>query len=75
MSTPEMSRASSDIRPQSAVDLALFRILQESLTKVRWHSGSQKAVVSVSLTEREVVLRVRDYGKGMSQGHAAEVTT
>jgi signal transduction histidine kinase len=49
------------------VELALFRVLQESLTNVRWHSGSQKAEVSVSLTAHEVVMRVRDYGKGMSQ--------
>lgn len=54
-------------RLPGAVELALFRVLQESLTNVRWHSGSQKAEVSVSLTEHEVIMRVRDYGKGMSQ--------
>lgn len=54
-------------RLPGAVELALFRVLQESLTNVRWHSGSQTAEVSVGLTDREVVMRVRDYGKGMGE--------
>lgn len=54
-------------RLPSAVELALFRVLQESLTNVRWHSESKSAEVSVALFNREVVMRIRDYGKGMSE--------
>jgi signal transduction histidine kinase len=47
------------------VELALFRVLQESLTNVHRHSKSPRADVSVRLSPQQVVLRVRDYGKGI----------
>ena len=46
-------------------ELVLFRVLQESLTNVHRHSKSMKAEVSLRKTGDKVVLRVRDYGKGM----------
>jgi signal transduction histidine kinase len=52
-------------RLPSSLELALFRVLQESLTNVHRHSRSQKADVSLRLSEDQVVLRVRDYGKGI----------
>jgi signal transduction histidine kinase len=47
------------------LELALFRVLQESLTNVHRHSKSRKADVSVKLSATEVVLRIRDYGRGI----------
>ena len=52
-------------RLPSSLELALFRVLQESLTNVHRHSRSRKADVSVRLSDDKVVLRVRDYGKGI----------
>lgn len=52
-------------RLPSSIELALFRVLQESLTNVHRHSRSGRADVSVSLSGDQVVLRVRDYGKGI----------
>jgi len=52
-------------RLPSSLELALFRVLQESLTNVHRHSKSKKADVSLRLSEDKVVLRVRDYGKGI----------
>ena len=52
-------------RLPSSLELALFRVLQESLTNVHRHSKSKRADVSVRLSEDKVVLRVRDYGKGI----------
>ena len=52
-------------RLPSALELALFRVLQESLTNVHRHSKSPRADVSLRLFRDEVVLRVRDYGKGI----------
>jgi signal transduction histidine kinase len=52
-------------RLPSSLELALFRVLQESLTNVHRHSTSKRADVSVRLSEDKVVLRVRDYGKGI----------
>jgi signal transduction histidine kinase len=52
-------------RLPSSLELALFRVLQEGLTNVHRHSKSKKADVSLRLSEDKVVLRVRDYGKGI----------
>lgn len=48
------------------VALGLFRILQESLTNIHRHSNSTKAEVAVELLPDQVVLNVRDYGKGIN---------
>ncbi|MGB8324232.1 MAG: PAS domain S-box protein, partial [Candidatus Acidiferrum sp.] len=45
--------------------LALFRIVQESLTNVHRHSGSATARVSVTRTARQICLEVRDEGRGI----------
>jgi signal transduction histidine kinase len=47
------------------LELALFRVLQESLTNVHRHSKSPRADVSLRVFRNEVVLRIRDYGKGI----------
>src|SRR6476660_6305911 len=47
-------------------ELALFRVLQESLTNVHRHSGSQTAQVRLSMKDGSVVLEVEDAGKGVS---------
>ena len=52
-------------RMSSSLELALFRVLQESLTNVHRHSKSRKAEVSLIASNRHVVLQVRDYGKGV----------
>ena len=52
-------------RLPGSLELALFRVLQESLTNVHRHSKSRSADVSVKLSEEQIVLRVRDYGEGI----------
>jgi PAS domain S-box-containing protein len=47
-------------------ELALFRILQESLTNVHRHSGSSTAEVRLSRVNGEAVLEIVDRGKGIS---------
>jgi PAS domain S-box-containing protein len=49
-------------------ELALFRVLQESLTNVHRHSGSQTAHVRLSMKEGMGILQVEDRGKGISSG-------
>jgi PAS domain S-box-containing protein len=46
------------------VELALFRVLQESLTNVHRHSGSPTARVRLTATDKSVVLEISDQGKG-----------
>ena len=46
-------------------ELALFRVLQESLTNVHRHSGSPDATVRLSLANGSAILEVQDRGKGI----------
>ena len=46
-------------------ELALFRVLQESLTNVHRHSGSQTAHIHLSIEGEMAILEVRDDGKGI----------
>jgi len=50
--------------PQEA-ELAIFRVLQESLTNVHRHSGSQTARVRLAVEDGNVVLEVHDNGRGV----------
>ena len=45
--------------------IALFRILQESLTNVHRHSGSSAVEVHLKASEHQAVFTVRDFGRGM----------
>jgi PAS domain S-box-containing protein len=45
-------------------ELALFRVLQESLTNVHRHSGSATAQVRLALEGQNIVLEIKDQGKG-----------
>jgi signal transduction histidine kinase len=53
------------------VDLAAYRIVQESLTNVLRHSGAARATVRVRYGPGEVALEVLDDGKGPDPGAAA----
>lgn len=53
-------------RPHRDVELALFRVLQESLTNVHRHSGSPVAHVRLFHTDGLVRLEIQDEGKGIS---------
>jgi signal transduction histidine kinase len=48
----------------TALDLSAYRILQEGLTNALKHSGARRADVDVTYGERDVVVEVRDDGRG-----------
>jgi signal transduction histidine kinase len=50
-----------------SVELALFRVLQESLTNIHKHSKSPRAEVSLRPNKDSVVLRVKDFGDGIPE--------
>jgi PAS domain S-box-containing protein len=54
-----------DVRLSRDAELALFRVLQESLTNVHRHSQSETAHVRFELEENEAFLEVQDQGTGM----------
>jgi signal transduction histidine kinase len=53
-------------RMPEEIELALFRVLQESLTNIHRHSGSASAEISARSTADFITLRVSDHGKGIS---------
>jgi signal transduction histidine kinase len=48
-----------------AIELALFRVLQESLGNIHRHSKSSRAEVALRLSPRKVLLMIRDFGSGV----------
>jgi len=55
-------------RLPDAMELALFRVLQEALTNVHRHSGASEAHVLVRQKGDHVVLQVKDNGRGLPEG-------
>ena len=51
--------------PQNT-ETAIFRIVQESLTNIHRHSESSRANIRIALDASELVLTIRDTGKGIS---------
>jgi signal transduction histidine kinase len=47
------------------LEIAIFRIVQEALTNVFRHSGAHKAWVTLLVVGSQVVVKVRDDGKGI----------
>jgi len=58
---------SSMVRLAPDVEVALFRIVQESLANVHRYSGSATAYVRARSDAGEVRLEIGDFGKGMSE--------
>jgi signal transduction histidine kinase len=54
-------------RLPDAIELALFRVLQEALTNVHRHSGASEAHVLVRRSSNQVVLEVKDNGRGLPE--------
>jgi PAS domain S-box-containing protein len=53
-------------RLRSNMELALFRVLQESLTNVHRHSSCSSVEVAIAVNAAEVSLKVKDNGSGIS---------
>jgi signal transduction histidine kinase len=50
------------------LETAIFRIIQEALTNVFRHSGARKAWIQLIQRDGQVVVKVRDDGKGVVDG-------
>jgi PAS domain S-box-containing protein len=53
-------------RLSAEIELALFRVLQESLANIHRHSGSRTASIRLARTKGQIWLEVRDTGRGMN---------
>jgi signal transduction histidine kinase len=54
-------------RLSEAVEIALFRVLQESLTNVHRHSQAKTAEIRVEVDAEEIRMEVSDHGRGMPE--------
>jgi signal transduction histidine kinase len=53
------------VRLPDAIELALFRVLQEALTNVHRHSGASAADILIRRSSGHVILEVKDDGHGI----------
>jgi PAS domain S-box-containing protein len=53
-------------RLPEALELAIFRIVQEALTNIHRHSGSKTGTIRLSRDNGRVLLEIQDYGRGIS---------
>jgi PAS domain S-box-containing protein len=62
-----------DVQPRdfprmvNAVEIAVFRIVQEALTNVFRHSGAQKVWITLMHKDNQITVRVLDDGKGIDK--------
>jgi signal transduction histidine kinase/DNA-binding response OmpR family regulator/GAF domain-containing protein len=54
-------------------ELAVFRVVQESLTNIHRHSGSSKAVIRIGQDASGLWVEIEDYGRGMSAEKLSQV--
>ena len=60
-------------RLPSEMELVIFRLVQECLTNIHRHSGSQIALIRVEREENAVHVKVEDQGRGMSPERLAAI--
>jgi len=65
--TVQAEIARSRVRMPKNVEIALFRVLQESLTNVHRHSGASNASIHFQHEADAVMLEIRDFGKGIPE--------
>jgi PAS domain S-box-containing protein len=53
-------------RPSRELELTIFRVIQECLTNIHRHAGSQAAYISIARDHEQVLVEVRDDGRGIS---------
>ncbi len=51
-------------RLDSSLEVALFRIIQESLTNIKKHAEAKQAVIKIEFLENKIIVSVKDDGKG-----------
>lgn len=62
----ETEIADSVMRLPEETEIALYRIIQECLTNVQRYSGSPAARVRIDKTDRDLIVEVCDFGKGIA---------
>jgi two-component system NarL family sensor kinase len=67
-----LSMSEFDRLPED-MELTIFRVIQECLTNIHRHSDSKSAELSLACDLTNVVIEVRDFGKGISEQNLAKI--
>ena len=51
------------------MEMAIFRLVQECLTNIHRHSGSQKATIHLWRAAEQITIEIKDQGKGIQLSH------
>jgi len=62
-------------RLPDAIEMAMFRIVQECLTNIHRHSGAKTATIRLAHDVSTVVLEIRDDGSGITKDALAAILT
>src|ERR1700676_1267885 len=62
---PSLDLPDQPFRLPDPIELLLFRVLQEALTNVHRHSGASATQVQIQVHAHQVILRVKDNGRGI----------
>jgi signal transduction histidine kinase len=68
--TVDLQAAPLARNPGPEVQVALYRVLQEALTNVARHAAAARVEITLAAEDGEVVLAVRDDGRGFEVGRA-----
>jgi PAS domain S-box-containing protein len=60
-------------RLSRAIELTIFRVVQECLTNIHRHSGSKTADIRIALDHAGFVIEVRDFGQGIPAADLAKI--
>ncbi len=63
----ELQLAEITDRLPKEIELALFRVLQESLTNVHRHAKASRVAIEIQCTDEQVILVICDDGKGINR--------
>ncbi|MGH9327042.1 MAG: PAS domain S-box protein [Terriglobia bacterium] len=75
--TVHLDLPSQNVRWPAELEVALFRVAQESLMNIQRHSGSKMAKIRLYQQKKQLVLEIADEGHGIKtappHGHADEI--
>jgi len=55
------------------MELTVFRVVQECLTNIHRHSSSKTAEIQIELDDTSIMIKVRDFGQGISAQNLANI--
>ncbi len=64
----------TEIHLSNSLKIGIFRIFQESLTNVARHAEATKVIVSLVQKEKQLILTIRDNGKGFEEKKGVKKT-